>query len=103
MSKGVCCFVGHRSIEVTDELKESLYSTLERLITEEGFSVFLFGSKSQFNNLCLVTVTALKEKYPHIKRVFVRAEYPDISEDYLNYLLSSYVTTDLILDARLAC
>ena len=38
-------------------------------------------------------VTELKEKYPHIKRIYVRAEYPYISEHYKNYLLESYEDT----------
>ena len=38
-------------------------------------------------------MTEIKEKYPHIKRVYVRAEYPYISEHYKNYLLESYEDT----------
>lgn len=54
---------------------------------------FLFGSKSRFNNLCLDTVTKIKEKYPHIKRIYVRTEYQNINEQYTNYLLESYEDT----------
>ena len=54
---------------------------------------FLFGSKSEFDDLCLNIVTELKGKYPHIKKVYVRAEYADINEDYTNYLLESYEDT----------
>ena len=53
----------------------------------------MFGSKSRFDELCLAIVTELKEKYPHVKRVYVRAEYPVIDEDYLAYLLKSYEET----------
>ena len=35
----------------------------------------------------------MKEKYPKIKRVYVRAEYPHISECYKNYLLENYEDT----------
>ena len=38
-------------------------------------------------------VTELKEKHPHIKRVYVRAEYPFIDESYRNYILESYEDT----------
>jgi len=44
----------------------------------------------------------MKEKYPHIKRVYVRAEFPVISNDYKAYLLTSYEDTvypDKILGA----
>ena len=60
---------------------------------DEKVDTFLFGSKSRFNSLCLELVTELKEKYPHIKRIYVRAEYPDINEHYTNYLLESYEET----------
>ena len=52
-----------------------------------------FESKSRFNSLCLELVTVIKEKYPHIKRIYVRAEYPYISEHYKDYLLESYEGT----------
>lgn len=38
-------------------------------------------------------VTKIKEKYPHIKRIYVRAEYPDINDGYKNYLLKNYEET----------
>ncbi len=86
-------FFGHRKIDVTEELKKYLYEIIEDLITDKGVSVFLFGSKSEFNDLCYDTVTLLKEKHPHIRRIYVRAEYPDISDAYKRYLLQSYEDT----------
>ncbi len=59
----------------------------------ENVDTFLFGSKSQFNSLCLDTVAHIKEKYPHIKQIYVRAEFPYIDEHYKNYLLESYEDT----------
>lgn len=88
-----CCFFGHKTINETEELKERLCETIEKLIVDEKVDTFLFGSKSRFNSLCLDLVTEMKEKYPRIKRVYVRAEYPYISEDYKNYLLESYEDT----------
>ncbi len=38
-------------------------------------------------------MTKIKEKHPHIKRIYVRAEYPIISQRYKNYLLKSYDDT----------
>ena len=38
-------------------------------------------------------MTKLKEKYPHVKRIYVRAEFPYINDDYLTYLLKSYDET----------
>ena len=91
--QNTCCFLGHREINITDELKENLRVVIEHLITEESIDIFLFGSKSRFDSLCQETVTELKEKYPHIKRIYVRAEYPYISDHYKNYLLESYEDT----------
>lgn len=91
--ENTCCFIGHREINVTDELKEKLHVVIERLIIEESIDTFLFGSKSHFDNLCYDIVTEIKKKYPHIKRIFVRAEYPYIDESYEAYLLESYEDT----------
>ena len=93
MDKNTCCFFGHRTINETDELKLKLYELIEKLIVEDNVDIFLFGSKSRFNSLCLEVVTEIKEKYPRIKRVYVRAEYPYISDDYKKYLLESYEDT----------
>lgn len=93
MQTKTCCFIGHRSINETEELKNKLTEIIERLIVEKQVDRFLFGSKSRFNSLCYETVTKLKEKYPHIKRVYVRAEYPYILDDYKNYLLAAYEDT----------
>ena len=93
MLENICCFIGLREINVTDELKEKLYVLIEHLIIEESIDTFLFGSKSQFDDLCYDIVTNMKKKYPHIKRIFVRAEYPYIDESYKAYLLESYEDT----------
>ena len=85
-----CCFFGHRNIEVTDELVNRLKEVVENLIIENEVDIFLFGSKSQFDKLCLQVVTELKKKHPHIRRIYVRAEFPYIDEDYTAYLLKRY-------------
>ena len=91
--ENTCCFIGHREINVTDELKEKLRVVIERLIVYENIDTFLFGSKSQFDDLCYDVVTEIKKKHTHIKRIFVRAEYPYIDESYESYLLESYEDT----------
>ena len=42
--ENTCCFIGHREINVTDELKEKLRVVIERLIVYENIDTFLFGS-----------------------------------------------------------
>ncbi len=93
MCKNTCCFFGHRRICETEELKSKLMEIIEKLIIEKQVDTFLFGSKSRFNSLCIEIMNEMKEKHPHIKRVYVRAEYPYISEHYKNYLLESYEDT----------
>ena len=93
MQAHTCCFFGHRKIDDTEELKSKLCGAVEGLIVENRVDTFLFGSKSQFNDLCYDIVTKLKEKHPHIKRIYVRAEYPWINEIYESFLLESYEHT----------
>ena len=93
MHSNTCCFFGHRTINETDELRTKITEAVERLINDEKVDTFLFGSKSEFDRLCLELVTKLKEKYPHVKRIYVRAEFPVINESYTNYLLKSYDDT----------
>ena len=93
MKTNTCCFIGHRAIFESEELNLKLFEVVEKLIVNKNVDTFLFGSKSRFNTIALNTVTKLKEKYPHIKRVYVRAEYPYISESYKKYLLQDYEDT----------
>ena len=93
MVEYTCCFFGHKTINETEELKAKIYKSIERLVVNENVDTFLFGSKSRFNYLCLEIVSQIKEKYPHIKRVYVRAEFPIISNTYKDYLSESYEDT----------
>ena len=93
MINHTCCFIGHREINETEELKTKLREIIENLIVNKSVDTFLFGSKSRFNSLCYELVTSIKNKYPHIKRVYVRAEYPYINDDYKSYLLTLYEAT----------
>lgn len=85
-----CCFFGHRKIAVIDDLDNRLKEIVENLIVEKKVDTFLLGSKSQFDKLSLEVVTELKKKYPHIRQIYVRAEFPYIDEDYTAYLLKRY-------------
>lgn len=90
-----CCFFGHRKIKETEAVRNKVYAAIEELIRDYDVYTFLFGSKSEFDDLCLNIVTELKEKYPHIKRVYVRAAYADINDNYTDYLLKFYDDTYL--------
>ena len=84
-----CCFFGHRKIDETEELKNNLCRIIENLITNEKVDTFLFGSKSQFDDLCHKVVTKLKEKYPNLKRIYVRSAYQYIPDWYEKSLLEN--------------
>ena len=64
-----CSFFGHRKIEITEELKQQVKEIVEDLIVNHNVLTFLFGSRSDFDYLCHLVVTELKEKYPNIKRI----------------------------------
>ena len=89
MTNNTACFIGHRKINKTEDLKIRLWDLIEDLILNQNVTTFLFGSKSGFNYLCEDTLIKAKEKHPHIKRIYVRAEFPYIDEDYEKYLLES--------------
>lgn len=89
----ICCFVGHRKIDITIKLRQELYDYIKNLIVNENVKVFLFGSRSQFNELCYEIVCELQEKYPDIQKIYVRSQYEYISKDYENYLLNYYEKT----------
>ena len=88
-----CCFFGHRKIYKSDELVKRVTGVIESLIKNNEVDTFLFGSKSEFDDLCLKLVTEFKNKNPHIRRIYVRAEYPYIDERYRKQLLNQYDDT----------
>ena len=89
----ICCFFGHRRVCNTAEVKSRIYKEVENLIENKNVDIFLFVSKSAFNDICHEVVTALKEKYPRIQRIYVRAEFPYIDDSYKNDLLERYEAT----------
>lgn len=83
------CFIGHRNTPDTPELRERLREIIVAQI-QNGTVNFLFGDRSAFNHLCYETVTALKEKYPAIRRIRFRRDY-EVADDYtMPYLLVGY-------------
>ena len=93
MKNYTTCFFGHRKIDETEELKNNLRGIIENLIVNEKVDTFFFGSKSQFDDLCHKIVTELKEKYPHIKRIYVRSAFQHIPDWYEDSLLQHYEDT----------
>lgn len=88
----VAC-IGHRHIPQTQELADKVQAAVYALVVEEHANTFLFGSKSEFNDLCWRAVTSVRQEFPDIRRIYVRSAYPYVSEAYLEYLLSLYDET----------
>ncbi len=84
-----CCFIGHRKIKKSPELRSEIENTVKELI-ESGVTVFLFGDHSEFDSLCHETVTKAKETYPHIRRIHYRTAHPEIDGDVMQYFLVGY-------------
>lgn len=97
---GVCCFIGHRKIEKTDELSKVLSMIIENLITKKNVSIYLFGSRSEFNSLCYDIVSNLKNKHKYIKRIYVRGEYHYVDDK--KYFLEGYEDTYLSKSCKVA-
>ena len=57
--ENTCCFIGHRTINETEELKNEVCEIIENLILFQKVDTFLFGSKSKFNDLCFDVVFQL--------------------------------------------
>jgi uncharacterized phage-like protein YoqJ len=73
--KKTCSFFGHGTIYDKDgSLFERLIKEAEQLI-ESGYTEFLLGGYGDFDSLSHKAVNSLKEKYPHIKTVYVQAYY----------------------------
>ena len=68
MNVKAVCFIGHRNVELKDDKVEKLRMIIENLIVKDNVQIFLFGSRSDFDYLCHLVVTELKEKYPNIIR-----------------------------------
>ena len=69
MSEKTCCFIGHRNVPDTEKLRERIRETVLKLINDENATLFLFGSRSDFDSICHDVVTELQEVYPNIKRI----------------------------------
>ena len=65
-----CAIFGHRKIDEEDKnyLDSKVFTTFEQFINR-GDKTFLFGSNSDFNDLCYSTITNLQTKYTGVERI----------------------------------
>ena len=83
------CFIGHRKINDTPQLRKNLNDLLKKLISE-GITNFIFGDHSEFNNLCYEIVTELQKEYPHIRRIHFRKDYEEPNDYTMKILLTGF-------------
>lgn len=71
------CFIGHRTIDNAEQIKNKLHHTITTLI-ENGADTFLFGSRSDFDALCHRVVTELQEQFPNLKRICYNTQHETV-------------------------
>ncbi|MBQ8748929.1 MAG: hypothetical protein IJZ29_00450 [Clostridia bacterium] len=71
MEEKKCGIFGHREIEITEELEKKVENTFIDLIENKNFTTFYFGGFGDFDELSYQIITKLKEKYSHIRRIYV--------------------------------
>ena len=83
MESKVCCFIGHRKIDKSAELTQKVSDVINDLIENKGVNTFLFGSRSEFDDLCHSIVTELQKNNPQVKRIMYtcRSEYACMKEE----------------------
>ena len=67
----ICCFFGHRDIEISEELYAKTYAEILKSV-DLGCRVFYFGGFGDFDELCYQIVTKIKNEKTHlqIQRVY---------------------------------
>ena len=84
----IVTFCGHREVQEPEKVRKWLYKTVEGLI-REGADCFYLGGYGQFDTMAAGVVHELKQKYPHIRSVFV-LPYLDREYDASEYDESLY-------------
>ena len=71
MMDKICCFFGHRDIDITEQLYATTAAEILRSV-ELGCRTFYFGGYGDFDDLCYKIVTRIKDEEPTlgIKRVY---------------------------------
>lgn len=88
----IATFIGHRRIQNRSGISKRIREIVLYLIEYRNVDTFLFGSRSDFDELCLEAVSESKTIKPHINRIYVRAAYPHIDEIYLAYIYIDFMT-----------
>ena len=63
-SKITCCFFRHKN--APSSVYEKLEEAVEKIIVDEGATLFLVGNQGRFGSMALSVLQKMKIKYPHI-------------------------------------
>ena len=74
MESKACCFIGHRKIEKSVELTQRVRDVINDLMENKGVITFLFGSCSEFDDLCHSIVTELQKIIRKLSGLCIRVE-----------------------------
>ena len=74
MESKACCFIGHRKIEKSVESTQRVRAVINDLIENKGVTTFLYGSRSEFDDLCQSIVTELKKIIRLLSGLCIRVE-----------------------------
>ena len=80
MESKVCCFIGHRKIDKSVELTQIVSDIINDLMENKGVATFLFGSRSEFDDLCHSIVTELQKNNPQYLPSRRKYSKRDVSE-----------------------
>ena len=62
----VASIIGHRKMPEDENLINKIEAILKYVIQERHVNVFLFGSKSKFDSVCLEIISRLKGEFKEI-------------------------------------
>ena len=64
INRKACSVFGHRKIEITENLKDSLREYFRNLILNDNVKIFYFGGFGEFDELCWQIVRLVGDKSP---------------------------------------
>lgn len=76
----IVTFIGHRKLQNNCDFRIQLKEIILALIDHRNADMFLFGSRSDFDDLCLEIVTEIKKERPFIQRIYVRAKSQTVQQ-----------------------
>ncbi len=92
------CFIGHRKIAVTAALTATLTTLVQELVAA-GVVNFIFGSHSQFDDLCYEIVSKQRRQSPQIQRVHYCTAYENYTKAGSNTLYEQEIDCAAALTA----